>query len=104
MYNLLRPAPAARRFRRCRVRGFPARPATLAGLALLALAAGVPAFGTSAGAAHAPSGAAAASLPAAAPGHCTYVPANDPEALPCEVAVHDPVPRSGDRLRVVTFN
>jgi len=44
------------------------------------------------------------SLPAAAPGHCTYVPANDPEALPCEVAVHDPVPPSGDRLRVVTFN
>jgi endonuclease/exonuclease/phosphatase family metal-dependent hydrolase len=67
------------------VRGFPARPGTLAGLVALILSGAVPARATT-------------SL-------CANVPAVDPQALPCEVAVHDPVPaRPGDALRVVTFN
>ena len=36
---------------------------------------------------------------------CVNVPAADPEALPCEVEVHDPAPSTlGGDLRVVTFN
>lgn len=36
---------------------------------------------------------------------CADVPAADPQALPCEVALHDPAPAApGDALRVVTFN
>ena len=85
------------------MRGFPGRPRTLAGLAVLALAAGVPVFGTALGA-HAPGATAATLAPVAGPSPCTYVPAYDPEALPCEVAVHDPAPGPADRLRVVTFN
>jgi len=36
---------------------------------------------------------------------CVNVPAEDPEALPCEVIRHEPAPpQPGDALRVVTFN
>ena len=67
------------------MRGFPSRPGTLAGLAALVLAFAVPARATTS--------------------PCANVPIVDPQALPCEVAVHDPVPaRPGDDLRVVTFN
>src|SRR5207244_8655228 len=77
--------PHGAALRRCRVRGFPSRPGTLAGLAALVLAFAVPARATTS--------------------PCANVPIVDPQALPCEVAVHDPVPaRPGDDLRVVTFN
>ena len=67
------------------MRGFPSRPGTLAGLAALVLAFAVPARATTS--------------------PCANVPIVDPQALPCEVAGHDPVPaRPGDDLRVVTFN
>jgi endonuclease/exonuclease/phosphatase family metal-dependent hydrolase len=67
------------------VRGFPSRPGTLAGLVALILSGAVPTRATTS--------------------PCANIPAVDPQALPCEVAVHDPAPtRSGDALRVVTFN
>ena len=65
--------------------GFPSRPGTLAGLAALVLLAAVPARATTS--------------------PCANLPAGDPQALPCEVVVHDPAPAApGDALRVVTFN
>ena len=47
----------------------------------------------------------AGAVPTRATPLCSNVPATDPEALPCEVAVHDPAPSTlGEALRVVTFN
>jgi endonuclease/exonuclease/phosphatase family metal-dependent hydrolase len=47
----------------------------------------------------------AGAVPARATSLCANVPAVDPQALPCEVAVHDTAPAApGDALRVVTFN
>jgi endonuclease/exonuclease/phosphatase family metal-dependent hydrolase len=47
----------------------------------------------------------AGAVSSAATSPCVNVPPTDPEALPCEVAVHDPAPSTlGDALRVVTYN
>jgi len=47
----------------------------------------------------------AGAVPARATSLCVNVPAVDPQALPCEVARHEPAPAEPrDALRVVTFN
>jgi len=67
------------------LRGFPSRPGRLPWLAVFVLAGAVPAR-------------AASSL-------CATVPPIDPQALPCELATHQPAPDARpDAVRVVTFN
>jgi len=67
------------------LRGFPSRPGRLPWLAVFVLAGAVPAR-------------AATSL-------CATVPPIDPQALPCELATHQPAPDARpDAVRVVTFN